>query len=225
MKRLLRDTPPSYILIGELLVIFMLIPIIIAFNPLHYLSVVLVLLALLYVMWLTRFSFRLESKGTKAEGLIRKHIIRICLKFITFALCLLVIMALLMPGKLFLVIGQSLVFWFAITCVYVFLSVLPQEWLYRVFFLWRYGVLFNSLLSKVNQTVFILFNATLFCLAHIMFFNLWVLVLTFFGGLLFAYTYVKTKSYRLIVLEHSLYGLWLFTVGLGEILAFPVHSP
>jgi hypothetical protein len=202
-----------------------LIPVIIAFNPLHYLSAALVLLALLYIVWLTRFSFKLKSKNMKAEGLIRKHLIRICLKFITFALCLLVVMTLFIPDKLFLVLGQSLVFWFAITCVYVFLSVLPQEWLYRVFFLWRYGVLFNSLSNKMNQTAYILFNATLFCLAHIMFFNVWVLVLTFFGGLLFAYTYVKTNSYRLIVLEHSLYGLWLFTVGLGEMLAFPVYSP
>ena len=203
MKDKLRDNPSPYILIGELLFIFVLIPIIIAFNPLHALSIGLVLAALLYVVWLTRFRFALNNKVAKDEGRIRKHVFRISLKFIIFAF----------------------VFWLAITCVYVFLSVLPQEWLYRVFFLWRYEILFDSLSNKRKQVSFILCNATLFCMAHIMFFNLWVLVLTFFGGLLFAYTYVQTKSYRIIVLEHSLYGLWLFTLGLGEMLAFPVYHP
>jgi membrane protease YdiL (CAAX protease family) len=225
LKDKLRDNPSPYILIGELLFIFVLIPIIIAFNPLHALSIGLVLAALLYVVWLTRFRFALNNKVAKDEGRIRKHVFRISLKFIIFALCLLIVMTLKMPDKLFLVLRQSFVFWLAITCVYVFLSGLPQEWLYRVFFLWRYEILFDSLSNKRKQVSFILCNATLFCMAHIMFFNLWVLVLTFFGGLLFAYTYVQTKSYRIIVLEHSLYGLWLFTLGLGEMLAFPVYHP
>jgi membrane protease YdiL (CAAX protease family) len=64
-------------------------------------------------------------------------------------------------------------------------------------------------------------NAIVFSLAHIFFKNTLVLVLTFIGGLLFAYTFVKTKSTTLVSIEHALYGNWLFTVGMGEMLAFP----
>jgi len=46
-------------------------------------------------------------------------------------------------------------------------------------------------------------------------------MLTFIGGVLFAYTYQKTKSTALVAIEHAVYGNWLFTVGMGEMLAFP----
>ena len=69
--------------------------------------------------------------------------------------------------------------------------------------------------------MFIFLNATLFSLAHIFFRNTLVLILTFLGGLLFAFTYHKSKSTLLVSIEHAIYGNWLFTVGMGEMLAFP----
>ena len=41
------------------------------------------------------------------------------------------------------------------------------------------------------------------------------------GGLLFAFTYSKTKSTLFVLIEHTLYGCWLYTVGMGEMLGFP----
>jgi membrane protease YdiL (CAAX protease family) len=64
-------------------------------------------------------------------------------------------------------------------------------------------------------------NAVLFSLAHIFFKNTLVLILTFIGGFLFIHTYSKTKSTTLVSIEHALYGNWLFTIGMGLILAFP----
>jgi CAAX protease family protein len=64
-------------------------------------------------------------------------------------------------------------------------------------------------------------NAIVFSLGHIFFRNTLVLVLTFFGGLLFAYTFSKTKSTLLVSIEHAIYGCWLFTVGMGSMLGFP----
>lgn len=61
----------------------------------------------------------------------------------------------------------------------------------------------------------------MFSLGHIFFRNTLVLVLTFFGGLLFAITYSKTKSTLLVSIEHAIYGSWLFTVGMGDMLGFP----
>lgn len=47
------------------------------------------------------------------------------------------------------------------------------------------------------------------------------MILTFIGGLLFALTFKKTKSTLLVSIEHAIYGSWLFTVGMGEMLGFP----
>jgi membrane protease YdiL (CAAX protease family) len=98
---------------------------------------------------------------------------------------------------------------------YTFFSVYPQELIYRTFFFQRY----QSLLK--NESLFILINAVVFSLAHIFFKNTLVLFSTFIGGIIFAYTYKKTKSTLLVSIEHAIYGCWLFTVGMGNMLGFP----
>lgn len=44
------------------------------------------------------------------------------------------------------------------------------------------------------------------------------------GGILFVITYTKSKSILLTSAEHAIYGNWLFTIGMGEMLAFPMPS-
>ncbi|MGY6648989.1 CPBP family intramembrane glutamic endopeptidase [Wenyingzhuangia sp. IMCC45574] len=100
--------------------------------------------------------------------------------------------------------------------VYTFLSVIPQEFIYRVFFFYRYRKLARK------PELFYLWNALLFSIAHLMFHSWLVLVVTFIGGYIFAYTYSKTKSWFWVCVEHTLYGGWLFTVGLGKMLGFPI---
>jgi len=117
--------------------------------------------------------------------------------------------------KLFCVPKTDINLFWKILLVYTFLSVWPQELIYRTFFFERYSTFFK------NPKTLIFVNAVVFSLAHIFLQNTLVTVLTFIGGLLFAYTYSKTKSTTLVSIEHALYGNWLFTVGLGEMLAFP----
>lgn len=119
------------------------------------------------------------------------------------------------PSSLFCVPLTKPLLWVSILGVYTFLSVWPQEIIYRTFFFGRYASFFKS------KTLLIFVNAILFSLAHIFFRNTLVMVLTFIGGVLFAITYIKTKSTLLVSIEHALYGNWLFTVGMGEMLAFP----
>lgn len=117
--------------------------------------------------------------------------------------------------QLFSVLLNNPKLWLFILFFYSLLSVYPQELLYRTFFFKRYQQLFK------REWVFIVFNAALFSLAHIFFENILVIILTFIGGLLFALTYKKTRSTLLVSVEHSLYGCWLFTVGMGNMLGFP----
>ena len=72
-----------------------------------------------------------------------------------------------------------------------------------------------------NELLFLFVNAILFSLAHMFFKNSLVIILTFFGGLLFAFTFNNTKSTLLVSIEHAIYGSWLFTVGMGAMLGFP----
>ena len=137
------------------------------------------------------------------------------LKFIVIALITTFSVYYFQPNLLFCVPMHKPVLFVVILLVYTFLSVWPQEVLYRTFFFKRYEALFK------NKRVLIFTNALLFCLAHLFFRNALVLLLTFIGGLLFAYTYIKTRSTLLVTIEHSIYGNWLFTVGMGEMLAFP----
>lgn len=116
---------------------------------------------------------------------------------------------------LFIVLLNKPKLWLIILFVYSIFSVYPQELLYRTFFFKRYSKLCN------NKFLLVFVNALLFALAHIFFKNTLVLMLTFFGGILFALTFIKTQSTLLVSIEHAIYGCWLFTLGLGEMLGFP----
>ena len=119
------------------------------------------------------------------------------------------------PQHLFFVPRNNLLLFLFILLVYSILSVWPQELLYRTFFFKRYEGLFKN-------THFLVFvNAIVFCLAHLFFRNTLVLILTFIGGILFVLTFLKFRSTTLVTIEHALYGNWLFTVGMGQMLGFP----
>lgn len=122
------------------------------------------------------------------------------------------------PEALFHVPQTKPLLFMSILFVYSVFSVWPQEIIYRTFFFERYHMLFKS------KSLLIFINAVVFSLAHLFFRNTLVLVLTFLGGIIFGMTYLKFRSTTLVTIEHALYGNWLFTVGMGEMLAFPGYE-
>ena len=134
-----------------------------------------------------------------------------------FVIALLTIVYVLLvdASKLFIVLRTKPLLWLVILFVYSIFSVYPQELIYRTFFFKRYSSLFK------NENLFLVLNAALFSLAHVFFRNTLVIVLTFLGGILFALTFKRTKSTTLVSIEHAIYGCWLFTVGMGDMLGFP----
>lgn len=93
--------------------------------------------------------------------------------------------------------------------LYPWFSVLGQEILFRPLFFRRYGQLFPT------ETVAIVVNALVFALAHA-FFERWLTVLmTFGGGLMFAWIYTRTKSFSAVFVLHWIAGGLIFTSGLG----------
>ncbi len=100
--------------------------------------------------------------------------------------------------------------WLAIMLFYPLFSAFVQEVLFRSFYFHRYAKLF-----KGRPLTLILTNALVFAYVHIVFENWFALIFTFFGGFLFAHTFLKSRSTLLAAIEHSLYGGLLYTVGLG----------
>ncbi len=140
---------------------------------------------------------------------------RALLKLIVIAIVTTLYMWIFDSSNLYNVIRNKPMLWVVILFIYSLFSVYPQELIYRTFFFQRYEALFKS------ELLFMLINATLFSLAHLFFRNILVMIFTFIGGVLFALTYKKTKSTLLVSIEHAIYGSWLFTVGMGEMLGFP----
>lgn len=114
------------------------------------------------------------------------------------------------PAQFFDLPRTKPLLWLAVMILYPLLSVYPQEVMYRTFLMHRYRAVFPS------RWMMIVASASAFSFCHILF-NHWMpLALTFLGGLLFAFTYDRTRSTLLASLEHALYGCFIFTVGLGD---------
>ncbi len=101
--------------------------------------------------------------------------------------------------------------WIMVMVLYPLISVTTQEIMYRVFFFHRYRPLFSG-----DPQGAIVLNAVLFSFSHIVFQNITTLIISFLGGLLFAWRYENSRSYWALVIEHSIYGNLIFTVGLGR---------
>jgi hypothetical protein len=107
--------------------------------------------------------------------------------------------------------GKHPQLWLMILLLYPLLSVLPQELIYRKFLFSRC----QAAHIESHSTV-ILLSSLSFCFAHLLFGNWQAMALSLTGGMLFAYTYHKSRSLLIVWLEHSLWGDLIFTIGLGK---------
>ncbi|WP_229068377.1 type II CAAX prenyl endopeptidase Rce1 family protein [Actinoplanes sp. DH11] len=101
--------------------------------------------------------------------------------------------------------------WLAVITFYPLLSVYPQELLYRAFLLRRYAPLAGEGRGAAAM------GAAAFGFAHLIFGNVPAVVLTITGGWLFARRFQRTRSLLVVSVEHALYGITIFTVGLGRL--------
>jgi len=198
----------------ELFIFFILIPVSFTFSFSIWIKLAIGFIGFCYIIFVL---LKVEKEKFKIQPdinwkLFWKHTI---LKFIMISILTTVFVWITNREILFNVMIQKPKLWMVFIFIYSFFSVYPQELMYRTFFFNRY----YNLISGKN--LFVFFNAIVFSLGHIFFKNTLVLIITFLGGILFAITYVKTKSTFLVSIEHAIYGSWLFTVGLGAMLGFP----
>ncbi|MCG8419650.1 MAG: CPBP family intramembrane metalloprotease [Proteobacteria bacterium] len=129
--------------------------------------------------------------------------------FAISAACLTAAVAWFTPANLFDLPRQETGLWLAILITYPLLSVIPQELVWRTFFMHRY----RDLLPSPNLRIAA--SAAAFGFGHIVFLHWIPVVLTAFAGAIFARTYLRDRSLWSVSAEHALYGCLMFTIGLG----------
>lgn len=130
-------------------------------------------------------------------------------RFAIIASLLTLYVVLIEPGIALTILRHNPALWALTMIAYPVLSVVPQEIIYRAFYFHRYSSLF------ANKSISIVTNAALFAFAHILFRN-WVAVIgSFVAGLLWATTYLGSRSLLVVSIEHALYGNFVFTLGIG----------
>lgn len=92
---------------------------------------------------------------------------------------------------------------------YPLLSALPQEMIFCGYFFARFRPLIQG------ERGMILASALVFAYAHVLYINWVAPFLSLIAGLIFASTFSRTHSLALVTLEHALYGISLFMIGLG----------
>ena len=199
---------------AELFILFILLPISFTIPYAVWIKLSIGFLGFLYVIYVL---LKVENEKFKiAPNLNWIHFWKeTLLKFLIIACLTSLFVWFTNKQMLFEVVINKPIMWIIFLLVYCFFSVYPQELLFRTFYFKRYKNLFK------NESLFLFVNAILFSLAHMFFKNSLVIILTFLGGLLFAFTFNNTKSTLLVSIEHAIYGSWLFTVGMGAMLGFP----
>ncbi len=126
------------------------------------------------------------------------------------AVAMIAVVAWLLPDDLFNLPREQAVIWAAVAVFYPLLSVYPQELIFRGFLMHRYAPVFGTGPGIIAA------SAAAFGFVHIIYGSIVSVVLTLAAGWLFARRYQRTQSLLAVSVEHALYGVLAFTVGLGD---------
>lgn len=100
--------------------------------------------------------------------------------------------------------------WLILSTFYPIFSASLQEIIFRTFFFRRYEKLME------NECLIILLSAVAFSFAHIFYFHIVSLLLTFILGLYLGWIYARMRSVLFTAILHSIYGNMVFTIGMGQ---------
>lgn len=194
----------------EFLLLFVALPLAYRFSPRPIPALPALWLVALYCYWQLRrdASFSVSLFWNPRPVMAQFSSIVIC--FLLSALAIGLTVRVAAPNLLLSFVRTHPQLWALVMVLYPVLSVYPQGIIYRCFLMHRYASLLPSNLALI------VVSAAAFAFMHIIFRNPLAVLLTFVGGLLFAWRYYVTGSLFTSALEHSLYGCWLFTIGLGK---------
>lgn len=190
----------------EFIVIFILLPLIFYLKLLPSYLIIPALWGVTIYAWYTLKSDGVETVYKKIYPFDLNFML---IRFIGVAIFLTLIVYIFYEDKLFNFMLEKTNLYILVMVLYPILSVIPQEYVFRRFFFYRY-----DFFKSKNFLIYV--NALAFGFVHLAFGNFLAVGLTVLGGYIFAKTYTKTKSLTLVSIEHALYGNFIFTIGLGE---------
>lgn len=205
-------------LIAELAALYVVLPALLTLARLHLRTFpvipVLWLAMVPIAVWLVRQRGHtpLAVLGIGDAAITERRLAVTLVRALPAAIAMVALLHSIHPEWLFSFVSSHPKFWIAVMFAYPVLSVIPQGVIYRAFFRERYAAIFP------HPVVRTLVAAACFSFCHVFFLNVWALLLTFVGGILFWRTYEKTGSLLLANLEHALYGDLVFTIGYGAFL-------
>ena len=189
----------------EFFFIFLILPSAIFFldsSVIVFLTLYLVFTLSLVILYFDK-SFSFTSLRKKVDW---KFIIIFSLIFLSLSFFYIILVD---KDLLFIFPKTNFKLWLLVILIYPFLSVIPQEIVYRVFFFQRY---FPNERSFYFLT---LLNMIVFSYGHIVFNNVHAILITAIVSPIFTYAYLKKSFFTCIVL-HALGGQIIFTLGLGK---------
>lgn len=191
-------------IIVELLVLFVILPLLYAFDllPFHKIIPLIGLLAYCAVILAAKKQFSMRKFKIETNWKT------ILLRLVIFVILLFALLKLFSSYPLISDISENKKLLYMLF-LYPLLSAFPQELIFREFFFYRY----RNVLK--NPQWLLVLNVLLFAFAHIYFGNWIVIGFTLVGGLIFALTFMKTRSITVVTIEHSLYGLIILSSGLS----------
>ena len=130
------------------------------------------------------------------------------LYFIFFDIFLIILMIILFGDDFFLKDLDLTKYYFTsvLLLFYLLFSVIPQEIIFRFLFFYKYKDYFNKF-------EILLLNSLVFSFCHLIYFDIYILLFSFFGNLLFTFNYMKNKSLLVVIIEHFLLGQTLIILG------------
>lgn len=191
----------------EMLILFVASPVLFYFNFIPIPKAVPLLIAFGYCLFVLLRDRNFDRRQIRLKNIQTPP--KLFLRFAFVAILASMYVIFFEPERLFFIPHHNLTLWLLIVFFYPLWSAYPQELIYRAFFFHRYKALIKKPLALL------LLNAGLFAFLHIIFNNWVAVVASFAGGLFYAGTYLKTKSLMTAFLEHTLYGDFIFTIGLG----------
>lgn len=152
-----------------------------------------------------------ERRDLWRAGALRSALPSILALSVAVAVLMVVAVAIWNPDQLFVLPRKSPLTWILVATMYPLLSVYPQELLYRAFLMHRYAPAFGNGVAAAAA------SAAAFGYAHIIFGTVMSVVLTMVAGWMFARRYQRTRSLLAASVEHAIFGVLAFTIGLGDL--------
>jgi membrane protease YdiL (CAAX protease family) len=205
-----RSRPTGAALAMELTGLFLVLPLLVRWRVIAAPRLAVLALVTLGCIGLLWRDPTFDRSRLFSLGRLRGSLGSIALRGLLAAVLIGALVLLLRPSALLAMPIREPWLWLAGLALYPFLSAWPQEVVFRLFFFHRYAPLLGTGGTMLAA------NAVAFGFLHVIYPNALAPLLSIPAGLLLGLTWRRTGRLGPVWLEHSIYGLLLFTLGLGD---------